>query len=194
MSSRDRRLLRELAAGQASVYRQAVEDHYERIYALLYRLARDVTLAEDLTQDTFAAAWRSLETFEGRSSFGTWLRRIALNIYRGHQRRNQPETVPFDDETLAGPDPTPEMIEDLRTEELQERTEEAVSQLPEIYREAVILRCYQGLKYREVAELLDVPLGTVQHRLHVAFRKLREMLREEVDCRETVNVEAVQKL
>lgn len=170
-------------------YVEAVERNYERIYALLCRLCRDTELAADLTQDTFANAWRSINGFEGRSSFGTWLHRIAVNTYRDYARRNRVEVEQLEDEdTLSCPDPAPGLIDSLASEELQARVQQAVDQLPEIYREAVILRCYQGLKYREVAEALEVPLGTVQHRLHVAFEKLRLVLGEEVaDC-ETVAV------
>lgn len=190
MSYRDRRLLRELAAGQASAYRQAVEAFYQRVYAFLYRMTQDVALAEDLTQDTFAAAWRSLDTFQGRASFSTWLHKIALNVFRGHQRRHFPEMVPLDEDSVAEPDPAPALIESLRAEELQRRTQEAVLHLPEVYREVVVLRCYQGMKYREVAEMLEVPLGTIQYRLHTALRMLRQELREEVvGCDETVTVE-----
>lgn len=172
-----------------SAYVEAVEQHYERIYALLYRLARDTVLAEDLTQDTFAKAWRSMDRFEGRSSLGTWLYKIALNTYRDHLRRNRVPIDSLEDEdSLSSPDPAPGLIESLAAEQLQLRVQQAVDRLPEIYREVVILRCYQGLKYREVAELLEVPIGTVQHRIHVAFEKLRAALGEEVvDC-ETVNV------
>ena len=86
------------SAGRKSAYAEAVEQHYERIHALLYRLARDADLAEDLTQDTFANAWRSIDQFQGRSSLGTWLHRIALNTYHDHARRNRVLVEPLDDE------------------------------------------------------------------------------------------------
>lgn len=177
------------SAGRKSAYVEAVEQHYERIYALLCRLTRDAELAADLTQDTFASAWRSIDQFQGRSSLGTWLHRIALNTYRDHLRRNHMEVESLqDEESVSSPDPAPGLIESLAAEELQQRVQQAVDRLPEIYREAVILRCYQGLKYREVADALELPLGTVQHRIHVAFEKLRIMLGEEVaDC-ETIAI------
>lgn len=177
------------STARKSEYVGAVERHYERIYAFLYRLAQNESLAQDLTQDTFAAAWGSMDQFEGRSSLGTWLHKIALNIYRDHTRRSRGPVDSLEDwDSVSSPDPAPGLIECLAAEELQSKVKEAVGQLPEIYREAVILRCYQGLKYREVADLLEVPLGTIQHRLHVAFEKLRAALREEVEDCETVIV------
>ena len=195
MPPSDRTLLRELKSGQTSAYVQAVEQHYERIYAFVYRLSQDASLAEDLTQDTFAAAWRSLGKFEGRSSFVTWLHKIALNTYRGHQRRDRlPVDSSVDEEKMAAPDPAPELIERLSAEDLRKKVEQAVSGLPEIYREVVILRCYQGLKYREIADLLAVPMGTMQNRLHVALEKLRSQLREDVEDYEAVSVQHAPKL
>lgn len=177
------------SAGRKSAYVEAVEQHYERIYALLHRFSHDAELAADLTQDTFANAWRSIDQFQGRSSLGTWLYRIALNTYRSYARRTRLESeLPEDDESVSLPDIAPELIESLAAEELQAKVQQAVDQLPEIYREAVILRCYHGLKYREVAEALDVPIGTVQHRLHIALAKLRASLGEEVAGYETAVV------
>ncbi len=185
--SRDARLLDQLKNGQAQAYVEAVDQYYGRIYAFLYRMAQDESLAEDLTQETFAAAWRSLSKFEGRSSFSTWLHKIALNAYRDFRRRKHPETVPLEaDELLICSEPAPDLIEQIETEHLRRRIEEAVVLLPEIYREVLILRFYQGLKYREVAELLDVPAATVRFRAHVAFKKLRAELGEEAADRETI--------
>ena len=86
-----------------------------------------------------------------------------------------------DEEDVASPDPAPELIDRLGAEELQQRVLQAVARLPEIYREVVILRCYQGVKYCEIAHLLDVPIGTMKHRLHVAIEKLRVEMREEIE-------------
>jgi len=192
MPFRDRKLLRGLTAGQKSAYIQAVEQHYKRLYAFLYRLARDETLAEDLTQETFAAAWRSLDQFDGRASFATWLHKIALNVYRQYRRGDHLNFVPLDEEIVeAWPDPEPGPLERLIAEDLQLKVQQALARLPEAYREVVILRVYQDLKYREVAEVLGVPMGTVQFRLHIAFQKLREALREEVENHETAISECI---
>ncbi len=184
MSYRDRKLLRELSNGQRKAYSQVVETHYERIYAFLYRMTRDVALAEDMTQETFATAWRSLGKFEGRASLATWMHTIALNVCREYMRREHPHTVEIDEETLVSPDPTPELIERLGAEEMNQKVQQAVDALPLIYREVVVLRCTQGLKYREVADILGLPMGTVKTRLFVAFEKLRTALREEIEASE----------
>jgi RNA polymerase sigma-70 factor, ECF subfamily len=181
MTSCDCRPPREQTTGGTQAYIQAVGQHYEAIYAFLYRMAQDASLAEDLTQETFAAAWRSLDRFEGRASMTTWLHKIALNLYRDYRRRDHLRSVSMEDEdSPVSPDFAQELIERLGTEELQQRVQEAVARLPEIHRETLVLHCYQGLKYREIAELLELPMGTVQHRLHIALGKLRAALGEEV--------------
>lgn len=184
MSLRDRKLFRELISGQEKAYHQVVETHYTRIYAFLLRMTRDVALAEDLTQDTFATAWRSLDKFEGRASMATWMHTIALNVCREYMRRVHPLTEAVDEEKIVSPDPTPELIERLGAEEMNAKVQQAVTELPRIYREVVVLRCTQGLKYREVADILGLPLGTVKTRLFVAFEKLRTTLREEIEASE----------
>jgi len=192
MPSKDRKLVRELTSGHRSAYVEAVECNYSRIYAFLYRMSEDRSVAEDLTQETFAAAWRSLDQFEARSAFGTWLHKIALNVFRDYRRHSRIDVAPTEEYDLpAVPDHAPALIEEIASEQLQQRVQVAVGELPDIYREAVILRCYQGLKYREVAELLGVPIGTVQFRVHVALEKLRAALRGEVPDCETNMVQRV---
>jgi RNA polymerase sigma-70 factor (ECF subfamily) len=144
-------------------------------------MAQDAALAEDLTQETFASAWRSIHQFEGRASFATWLHKIALNVYRKYRQRRRLPVASLDEERLADPaDTESSLIEQLEAEELRQRAWRAVERLPETYRELIVLRYYQGLRYREVAELLGVPMGTVQFRLHTAMKKLQAELREEV--------------
>ena len=180
----DRRLVRDLGAGRQEAYLEAVDRHYQRIYAFLRHMTQSDTLAEDLTQETFASAWRSLHQFDGRASFATWLHKIALNAYRGSRRGQGPPADTLDDERIELADDAPSLLDQLSAQELRQQAQEAVKALPEIYREVVVLRCYQDLKYREIADLLGVPLGTVQFRLHTALKRLQAELREEVIDRE----------
>lgn len=192
MSRRDRRLLERLTARNRDAYVEAVEKHYRRIYGFLHRLTQNSPLAEDLTQETFTTAWRDLDQFDGRASFPTWLHQVALNVYRQRRRSDHLAVEPLDEEDLeTWPDPDPGPLARMEAEELRREVQQALTRLPEIYREVVILRVYQDLKYREIADLLGVPLGTVQYRLHVAFRKLREALRGEVEGHERVVTQSV---
>jgi RNA polymerase sigma-70 factor (ECF subfamily) len=182
MSRRERRLIEALRARHRSAYVAAVERHYRSVYSLLRRLCGDTALAEDLTQEAFAAAWSHLDQFSGRSSLTTWLHRIALNVWRQQQRRAQPCVESWqgaDLERVAAPEAPP--LARLERQELRQRAERALLSLAPPYREVIVLRVQQGLKHREIAEVMGVPVGTIQCRVHVALRKLREALSEEVD-------------
>ena len=172
--------LQGLSARKKKAYVLAVERHYAKIYGFLYHMAGNVAVAEDLTQETFTAAWERLDRFEERASLAVWLHSIALNAYRAHLRSRRPEPEPLDEEALEAPVATPDISERLDAADLLRRAQLAVARLPDIYREAIVLRYYQGLKHREVAALLGIPIGTVQFRCHVAFEKLRADLGQEV--------------
>lgn len=176
----DEELLQGLSARKKKAYVQAVERHYAKIYGFLYHMAGDVAVAEDLTQEAFTSAWQALDRFEERSSAAVWLHRIALNGFRAYVRGKKPGSSPIDEEAVASPAPASDVIERMDAEELQRQAQQAVARLPEIYREVIVLRYYQGLKHREVAELLGIPIGTVQFRCHTAFEKLRAELGREV--------------
>ena len=145
----------------------------DRIYRFCFRLTGRAADAEDLAQEVFVAAYRGLGGFEGRSSVATWLYRIALYRWRRMReaRRHEPAAL---DEELAGtwPDPARATVARLSLEA-------ALGTLPDSLREAFLLVKAEGLKYREAAEALDIPQGTVQGRVHEAVHRLRAVLREE---------------
>ncbi len=135
--------------------------------------------AEDLAQEVFVRAYRSLRTFRGESTFKTWLYRIAINAVRSHgsrSARQQPvwgdsgadETAPFDP-----PDDRPDAETTLVRRDAIER---AMAQLPDDLREAVTLRDVHGLDYREIAEATGAPIGTVESRIFRARQRLRRSL------------------
>ena len=169
-----------LSMRKRKVYVQAVKRHYKAIYAFLYHMSGNAATAEDLTQETFLSAWNALRRFEERSSAAVWLHRFALNAYRAHARGLKPEAGLMEDTAAESPD----IVGQIDASELRRRAQEAVARLPDLYREVIVLRYYQGLKHREVAELLGVPIGTVQFRCHTAFDKLRADLKKEIEDRE----------
>jgi len=169
----------EIVARIASGERQALDTLYQRyaqpLFGYLLTLTADRGLAEEILQDTFVAAWRDADRFEGRSSVKTWLfgisRRQAHNSLR---RRNLALT---DDSTLdqtPSNEPEPEMAT-LRNADRQALTA-AIEQLRPVHREVLLLAFVHELSYAEMAELLTVPLGTIRSRLSNARRQLREIL------------------
>jgi RNA polymerase sigma-70 factor (ECF subfamily) len=167
-------LVRRAAAGETTAFAELVRRHQGKVRGLLLRLCGDRTLADDLAQEVFLRAYRGLWGFEGRSSFGTWLYRISYNAYLNHSTRVRKwSSLPtaYDAETAAPDDALSPPRSDLRRD-----LEAAVATLPQRYRGVVVLYYLQDLSYPEIAEILDVPLGTVKTHLHRAKRLLRSRL------------------
>jgi RNA polymerase sigma-70 factor, ECF subfamily len=167
-------LVRAAASGQRIAFAELVRRHQSKVRGLLLRLCSDRTLSDDLAQEVFLRAYRGLVGFEGRSSFGTWLYRIAYNIYLNHRTRSkQWGALPEDYEVAAAaPDdalspPRSDLRRDLRS---------AIDTLPERYRAVVVLYYLQDVPYPEIAEILEIPLGTVKTHLHRAKKVLRAQM------------------
>jgi RNA polymerase sigma-70 factor (ECF subfamily) len=176
MKTDDRQLVRQCLAGETGAFDTLFDRHAPRVFHLLRRLTGNETEAEDLAQETFLAAYRGLGSWRREGSFGTWLCGIAFRLYRSARRRQaQHETEPLDEEIgLAAPDADP-LAHCLR-HEMAQRMEAAIAALPPLPREVFILVKVEGLSYRETAEWLGVPLGTVQSRLWRAVCLLQAAL------------------
>ncbi len=159
--------------------RELAEEHYDRIFRAARFLCGDLQVAEDLAQETFLAAAKSLAGFEGRSSPYTWLYGILLNKFRRWMRRKRGATVSLhgmteDDERLEEhralhadyPDPG-QVAERKETAEL---VRQAVASLSADHRSVIAMRYVEGLSYQEIAQVLDCPVGTVKSRIHYALR------------------------
>jgi RNA polymerase sigma-70 factor (ECF subfamily) len=149
------------------------------VYRFLVHMTRDVHQAEDLTQETFAAAWEKIATFEGRSTLATWLHRIAYTKFIDAQRaeRRSDEML----ERLASPivlsaDP----LDIVMADDEAKRLYRALHGLDAPERTLLVLHYLQGLSYREMAAVLEEPTGTVKWRTSEALNRLRTMLSDEV--------------
>jgi RNA polymerase sigma-70 factor (ECF subfamily) len=130
--------------------------------------------AEDVAQEALLRAYRALKDFRGQSAFRTWLYQIAGNAARTHldRRRTRQEDQPGDDEVFDVP--SGESLE--RRLEAQDAVRWALAQLPDEWREAVVLRDMEGFDYKEIAESLGIPMGTVESRIFRGRQRLRELL------------------
>lgn len=167
-------LVRQAAAGDRAAFAELVRRHQGKIRGLLLRLCGDRSMADDLAQEVFLRAYRALCGFEGRASFATWLYRISYNAYLNHSTRVKKfAALPqgYDAATVAPDDAHSAPRADLRRD-----LEGAVAELPERYRGVVVLYYLQDLSYPEIAEILELPLGTVKTHLHRAKRLLRTRL------------------
>ena len=181
----DARLVERVVAGDGDAFRQLVERYQRPVYGLLLRMVRSPALAEDLAQESLIKAYRAIATFDRSRQFSSWLFKIAHNTAIDHLRRNRPPTVPLESDDgdrldplalLAAPESqSPEAR--ARGRDLAEALQGALDALRPDYREAVLLRFQQGLAYEEIAEILELPLGTVKTHLHRARKQMAEALR-----------------
>ncbi|MEZ6189309.1 MAG: sigma-70 family RNA polymerase sigma factor [Planctomycetota bacterium] len=177
-------------AGDREAFARLVEVHREVAYRTAFWILRDADDAMDVTQEAFLRAYRSLNRFAERSSFRTWLRRIATNaaLDRRQRRLREPE-LPEDLEPAAR---GPSASERLAQAETRALVREAIDALPPASRAAVVLRDVHGLSYAEIAETLKIPKGTVMSRIHKGRQILRRRLADVLGPRAEVLQQARQ--
>jgi len=178
-------LIERLKAGDQIAYAELVEKHAGRVYNLALRLTGDEAAAEDVLQETFINAFKAIDRFEGRSSLGTWLYRIASNTALMHLRKREPVAFSLDEpvETEDG-DLTPRQFfdfcclpeSDLLSAEARREMQAAIDSLPETLRVVFVLRDIEGLSTQETAESLGLSIPAVKTRLMRARLALRERL------------------
>jgi RNA polymerase sigma-70 factor (ECF subfamily) len=175
----DQRLVKELRAGFPEACAELVRGHYQKVYRFLLHLTCDVHKAEDLTQETFAAAWEKLATFEARAALGTWLHRIAYTKFIDARRAEGRATVLR--ESLAEPPvSSSDPIETMMADEEANRLYQLLYSLDASERTVLVLHYLQGLSYREMALVLNLASGTVKWRTSEALDRLRALLNAEV--------------
>jgi RNA polymerase sigma-70 factor (ECF subfamily) len=181
----DTELLARLKAGDQAAYAKLVEDNATAIYRLALRMMGNEADAEDVLQETFLSAFKSIDRFEGRSSLSTWLYRIASNAALMRLRRNEPEQVSVDEPVERDDgEMMPRQFfdfcclpeEDLLREEAREQMKQAIDDLPPTLRSVFVLRDIEGLSTAETAEALDLSESAVKSRLMRARLKLRDGL------------------
>jgi RNA polymerase sigma-70 factor (ECF subfamily) len=159
-----------LPGSQRSIQR-LVDEHYQALYRYAYRLSGSAADADDLTQDTFCKAQMRLEQLREPARAKAWLFSILRNTYLHRMRERRNETVSLDGVgELPGPAPDP--LPDVEPEQLQQ----ALQELPEVFRTPIILYYFEDFSYREIAEQMELPLGTVMSRLARAKAYLRSRL------------------
>ena len=167
-------LIADARAGDMAAFERLYRSHVGRVHGLCLRMTRHQQTAEDLTQETFVNAWRSLSAFEGRSGFGTWLHRIAVNAVlarsRSPQGRGEVSLTDFEGEGREFS--APEGMDTATPIDL----ERAIETLPEGARNVMVLYGVYGYSHEEAAGMLGVAVGTCKAQLHRARRLLRERM------------------
>ena len=179
----ERALIQRCIAGDATAFEPLVEKYRQRVWRLAYQVLHDREEAWDVAQEAFVRAFHSLPSFRGQSAFYTWLFRITVNVatdrhrQRGAQARAfGPERVSEEEWARTTPDPGGGPEQQAARKEQRERIRSALDALPPKARTIIMLSDVEGLSYREIAEVLNCPIGTVMSRLHNARKRLKVLL------------------
>lgn len=178
----DRNLVRQVKEGNKRAFSELVVRHQKAIMRLALRLTRDVSMAEDVVQDSFVKAYQKIDSFEERSSFKSWLYQIALNTARNKLRSLKRETVSMEHFTLAI-DSAAEVR--LLHRHLSEEIQKEIALLPDRQRLALRLRIFDDLSFKEIAEIMDCPYDTAKANYRHGLMKLRHRMEESMKLTES---------
>lgn len=172
--------IRQSQQGNRLAFSELVRAHREGVIWMVYRMCGDVELAEDVAQDTFIRAWQHLPRYQPRSSFRSWLYRIAANRTLDILRRER-DNASIDDFALPAENANPE-VQAIRSER-ERAVQAAILDLAPASRSVLVLREYEGFSYKEISEILEIPMGTVMSRLNYARSRLMKSLESYLEVR-----------
>ena len=183
----ENQLIQLVREGDLSAWGELIRIHQDRLYNSIVRVVGHPDRARDVVQDAFIQAIENISRFDGKSQFFTWLYRIAFNramsMYRKHKSEVSLEVARENagDETMADSQDQPE--DRVLQSELVEEVHQAIEQLSAEHRAVIVLREIEGCEYEQIAEILEVSLGTIRSRLHRARSEMRRLLRGYFDQR-----------
>ncbi len=166
-------MIKRAQQGDRGAFGELVRRHRAGVINVVYRMCGDAHLAEDMAQEAFIRAWQKIASYQPKANFRSWLYRIATNATLDALRREK-GMADIDELAISSPEAGPESF--LSQSELNTQVTQAVLSLPPASRMVLVLREYEGLSYREIAETLDIPIGTVMSRLNFARNRLRQIL------------------
>jgi len=184
----DRELATLAAKGREGAFRELLSRYERPVFSLIYRMVRDRALAEDLSQEAFVRAFNAIGSYKTSYKFSNWIFKIANNHTIDHLRKRKLDTISIDGSPHAGSaeeasqsrlvvesqDETPQ--EYVENKELGGQIEVAIGELRSEYRTVILLRHVEGYAYDEIAEIMELPLGTVKTYLHRARNELKKRL------------------
>jgi RNA polymerase sigma-70 factor (ECF subfamily) len=177
----DLEIVEKVKSGDRKSFSQLVKRHQRGLLRLSLRFAKDMGTAEDIVQEAFIKAYEKLASFEGRSSFKSWLFQIAVNTARNKFREIKMETTDIDDVHLAvGAVAESNLVQNAVTDIIQRE----VDLLPFKQRTALMLRIYEDMSFKEISEIMDCPYDTAKANYRHALLKLREVFEQSHDLRD----------
>ena len=184
----DKTLAAQAAAGRQRAFRELLRRYERPVFSLIYRMVRDRTLAEDLSQEAFIRAFNAIASYNPGYKFSSWMFKIAHNLTIDHLRKKRIDTISLHgsphaltEEAQARTRPIVESADErpdayVENLELGSQIEAAIGNLRPEYRTVTLLRHVEGYSYKEIAEIMELPLGTVKTYIHRARLELKEAL------------------
>ncbi len=184
----DRDLVRRAQRGDMGAFNDLVLRHQDKIFNAVFRFCGNHEDAADITQRAFINAYRKISEFEGDAAFTTWMYRIAFNQSISFRRENTRHrsvslTSGKDDEMIVEPAITTNPDERMESQDNQRKVQQALNQLDDDDRRIIVLKDIEDRSYDDIAEILDIPKGTVRSRLHRARLALKEKLKTFVNVK-----------
>jgi RNA polymerase sigma-70 factor (ECF subfamily) len=169
-------LLRKATGGNLFAFEEVVRRYQRRVYGIAFRIVRRHDVADDVAQETFIRAYKALASFDTTRPFGPWICRIAANLAINHARSPESREEGLPEGHAETPSVGASPLEGVLDDEARDVLEKALSGLPAEQRAVFVLRVNEEMSYKQIAESLDISLGTVMSRLSRAREKLREAL------------------
>jgi len=188
--SDDAQLIDQALRGQSESFGRLVLKYQDRLYNTIVHVVGHAEDARDIVQEAFVQAFLKLETFRRESGFYTWLYRIAFNASMTHRRRKRPihsTDCGRENQRDDPPDDQDTPVEAVERKEQCGLVQQAIGRLDHEQRTVLVLREIDGCNYETIAQMLDIPVGTVRSRLHRARMQLKELLEEELGARDLGN-------